>query len=360
MEEKTAFGKFISAKRKEKGLTQGGLAQRLYVTESAVSKWERGISYPDITLVTAICSALGISEHELITASDDVHQRQVELQAEKYRRLRRGYLRTLDILYGAALLVCLICNLAVDHTLSWFFIVAASCLTAFSVTSVPVLAVKKKGLVTLGAFFLSLNLLLLVCCVYTSGRWFFVSLASLAFAFSVVFAPFVLRNIVLPKELCGHKALLSMGADTLLLFLLEAAACAYRNDFSRFFYPDGVLTLYLLSLPWVFLLVIRYAGISARFRTSVCLAVFGLYAFMVNGVSAAITDRVPLAWPAVNLGNWGDFHYWNGNVTALIAIACLAAALLFTCAGVSDARRRSQPAGTERAAGGAKEDRHEA
>ena len=42
MEENTKFGKFIMEKRKEAGLTQKGLAERLHVTESAVSKWERG------------------------------------------------------------------------------------------------------------------------------------------------------------------------------------------------------------------------------------------------------------------------------------------------------------------------------
>lgn len=44
MEEKETFGKFILQKRKAKNLTQKELAQQLYVTESAVSKWERGVS----------------------------------------------------------------------------------------------------------------------------------------------------------------------------------------------------------------------------------------------------------------------------------------------------------------------------
>ncbi|MFR8469964.1 MAG: helix-turn-helix domain-containing protein [Eisenbergiella tayi] len=44
MEEKDTFGKFLRRKREECGLTQKEMARRLYVTESAVSKWERGVS----------------------------------------------------------------------------------------------------------------------------------------------------------------------------------------------------------------------------------------------------------------------------------------------------------------------------
>ena len=72
MEEKTEFGKFIVLKRKEAGLTQKELAETIHVTESAVSKWERGVSYPDIALITSLCAALHITEHELITAPIDI------------------------------------------------------------------------------------------------------------------------------------------------------------------------------------------------------------------------------------------------------------------------------------------------
>lgn len=43
MEGKESFGKYILKKRKEAGLSQKMLADRLFVTESAVSKWERGV-----------------------------------------------------------------------------------------------------------------------------------------------------------------------------------------------------------------------------------------------------------------------------------------------------------------------------
>ena len=43
-------GKFIAEKRKEQGLTQKALAEKVGVTDKAISKWERGLSYPDISV----------------------------------------------------------------------------------------------------------------------------------------------------------------------------------------------------------------------------------------------------------------------------------------------------------------------
>ena len=44
------IGKFIASIRKEKGLTQQELGKKLFVTDKAVSKWERGLSLPDVTI----------------------------------------------------------------------------------------------------------------------------------------------------------------------------------------------------------------------------------------------------------------------------------------------------------------------
>ena len=51
MTNKQAFAKFIAEKRNQAGLTQKQLASRLFVSDTTVSKWERGLSYPDITLI---------------------------------------------------------------------------------------------------------------------------------------------------------------------------------------------------------------------------------------------------------------------------------------------------------------------
>ena len=70
--EKKKFGQFIKESRIKKGLTQKELADMLFIDVSAVSKWERGVSYPDITLISGICKNLDISEKELIEMMQEI------------------------------------------------------------------------------------------------------------------------------------------------------------------------------------------------------------------------------------------------------------------------------------------------
>ena len=60
------IGKFIAEQRKQKGLTQMQLAERLGVTDRAVSKWENGRSMPDTSIMLELCDALKISVNELL------------------------------------------------------------------------------------------------------------------------------------------------------------------------------------------------------------------------------------------------------------------------------------------------------
>lgn len=60
------IGKFIAAKRKEKELTQFTLAEKLGITDRAVSKWERGLSLPDASLMLDLCAILEITVGDLL------------------------------------------------------------------------------------------------------------------------------------------------------------------------------------------------------------------------------------------------------------------------------------------------------
>lgn len=60
------IGKFIAERRKEKSLTQMQLAEKLGITDKAISKWERGIAMPDTSIMLELCDILSISVNELL------------------------------------------------------------------------------------------------------------------------------------------------------------------------------------------------------------------------------------------------------------------------------------------------------
>lgn len=61
------IGKLIADCRKQKRLTQMQLAEKLGITDKAISKWERGITMPDTSLMLELCAILGISVNELLS-----------------------------------------------------------------------------------------------------------------------------------------------------------------------------------------------------------------------------------------------------------------------------------------------------
>lgn len=60
------FGSFVTALRRERGLTQKQLAEKLYVSNKAVSKWETGLGMPDISMLEPLAESLGVSVSELL------------------------------------------------------------------------------------------------------------------------------------------------------------------------------------------------------------------------------------------------------------------------------------------------------
>ena len=72
------IGKFISSLRKEKGLTQQELGNKLYVTDKAVSKWERGLSLPDVTILNELSTILDVTVEEILKG-----ERTKEINIEK-------------------------------------------------------------------------------------------------------------------------------------------------------------------------------------------------------------------------------------------------------------------------------------
>lgn len=76
------IGTYIAVKRKAQDMTQAQLAQKLGVSDKSVSKWERGVCLPDVSLFQDICGILGISINEFF-AGEDIAREAVEEQSEK-------------------------------------------------------------------------------------------------------------------------------------------------------------------------------------------------------------------------------------------------------------------------------------
>ena len=78
----SSFGSFLRQKRQERALTQKELSKLLFVSESAISKWEKDVAHPNITLLPKLSEILGVTEHELITASIDNKAKEEKIQAK--------------------------------------------------------------------------------------------------------------------------------------------------------------------------------------------------------------------------------------------------------------------------------------
>lgn len=103
---KERLGAFIAGERKALGLTQRDLAARLHVTDKAVSKWERGLSYPDVTLLEPLAAALDLGVEELMACrrqetkkEDDTMKALLDISNDSVRaEKRRGWSRLIAVL----------------------------------------------------------------------------------------------------------------------------------------------------------------------------------------------------------------------------------------------------------------------
>ena len=78
------IGKYIAQKRKNLGLTQREIAEQLGMSDKSVSKWERGVCLPDVSVYMELCRIIGISLNEFI-AGEDIEQ--VELQEKSEQNI---------------------------------------------------------------------------------------------------------------------------------------------------------------------------------------------------------------------------------------------------------------------------------
>ncbi len=147
-------GKFIASCRKEKGLTQAQLAEKLNITDRAVSKWETGKCMPDSSIMLELCNILGVTVNELLSGEriemnnyqEKVNENLIELKRKDENNMNKN--AVISIIYTITMvigiLVCGICDIAISGTLTWSLIVLSSILITW-IASFPVILLGKKG-----------------------------------------------------------------------------------------------------------------------------------------------------------------------------------------------------------------------
>ena len=333
-----SFGNFLSQKRKEKNLTQKELAKLLFVTESAVSKWEKDVAHPDISLLPKIAEILEVTEHELITASMDNKTREEKKQAKNWRRLTFSWNLFFIVSYCIAIIACFICNLAINKTLSWFWIVLSALLLSASFTNFPQY-IKKYCLILVPLIeYLFLCLLLLVCNIYTKGNWFFIASISVLLALVIVFLPIIICKYNFPKIIKKFNAYISLFADFVLLLLLLLIINLYVNGtwFFNFALPLCVVILLISFL----IISVKYIKINRFLKASLVLLICDIVFLLLPLFNKIVQGRFPNSNSIINnlfnsnLADWSTSQLISDNSMLIVFFMLLFATIILLIIGI--------------------------
>lgn len=236
----TEIGKFIAQCRKEKKLTQAQLAEKLNITDRAISKWETGKSMPDSSIMLELCEILGITVNELLSGKK-VDMEDYEKKADEnliaFKRKDENNMTKnimISILFSVicfiGIMVCLICNFAISGKFTWSFIPVSSIIFAW-VISFPSIILGKRGIR--------------------------VSLISLSV--------FVIPYLFLLSRLIKVNQVFSIGvvmAVAFILFLWIVVAVFVRVGKERKWIALGIT--FLLTIPFVFIVNIILTNMIAE------------------------------------------------------------------------------------------------
>ena len=227
MMNQTEIGEFIAKCRKEKKLTQAQLAERLNITDRAVSKWETGKSMPDSSIMLELCEILGITVNDLLSGekiSMESYEKKADENLIALKRKDENNMTknaVISLLFSATLLigimVCLICNIAISGNLTWSLIPISSIVFVW-VVSFPSIILGKKGIL--------------------------ISLISLS-AFVIPYL-FLLSRLIKVKEVFSVGVIMAVAS---ILFLWVIAAIWNRVGKTRKVIALGMI--FLLAIPFM-------------------------------------------------------------------------------------------------------------
>lgn len=244
---------------------------------------------------------------------------------EKTTAVKAGLLTSCVLLIP--LIVCLICNLAIGHSLNWFFIVLTSLMVFASVTVVPLITSEHTGLWTIGSFTVSVILLLFVISLYTHGNWFLIAAIPTLFGISLICIPYIIKKLPLPNSLANRKGLLIMGWNTLWVYIIVIVCGFYIHDYKYWLTALSITTI-SITLPWFIFFVIRYLRIPTLIKIGLITIAIGLFQTFGNDFIGFCIDRkLRLSIFHADFSNWST-DYIDSNVGLIVFLSCLLIGLL--------------------------------
>ena len=337
-----SFGSFLKQKRQEKDLTQKDLAKLLFVSESAVSKWEKDVAHPDITMLPKLSELLGVTEHELITASVDNKSKVEKAQARKWRALSMTWSMFFYIAYGIALIPCFICNLAISKTLSWFWIVLFALVLSFTFTNLPKLVKKHKLLILPASMYLALCLLLGTCCIYTKGDWFLLAAFPTLLGSLIIFTPIYIAKYNVFAKVRKYNDFVSFAVYFVLINILLVIVdvyCVINGYAQNHWYFN--LALPIVTVVYLFLnllLSVRFIKTNKLLKTSIILFLIDALYFIppfLKVKNVKLQNEIEsLNVFKANFSDWSTEISLESNVQCIVFLTMLLVASMFLIVGL--------------------------
>ena len=214
----------------------------------------------------------------------------IDSQAKFFKRKSAFAGSIIGLIFSIPILVCLIVNLATGAGLTWFFIVLAGILVAASVIIVPLMVPENKMITTMGAFTASVMLLLGIVCIYSGGNWFFVAASATLFGLTMLFAPFIAYRRPVNAYLKNSKGLAIMCAYT-ATFTLMMLCIGLFVGMKNFLPMAFAVSMPLVGLCWAIFAIVRYLRFNACVKTGLCITSAGV----MSGVLSMLTTSAESA-----------------------------------------------------------------
>ena len=242
-----------------------------------------------------------------------------QARATRSKSFKAGMI--LAAIFLLPIFICLIVNLAVSHTLSWFFFVPVSIMPVAAVTLIPLMVRENRFFMTTSVCVGSVLLLLAVCAGLTGGGWFGIAASALLLGTAVFFLPFLVRRSPLRERLGNHKLLFVLGVDTLLFYLMFFCIAISIGASKHWWNVVLSISLPIWAFIWGIFLVVRSVRGSGWMKAAFLVAYLGGFSIVVvNLIRHLLNVEIMMPQFVLTLSGGKEIR---GDLSLLFAVGCV-------------------------------------